>query len=244
MTKDPDSKKYVHRYVQSEEMCGICGQRQEEHFDADHLNNGEDISLDVRSDHSPNQTRLLKSYREQQFSKQSNPEKIVDINQIIVDIPKSVLDDFEDESICRICFDNKLIDQMKICLMPCNHQFCRNCVYNHLRINIINGKVLDIPCLYGGCPKTFSSQEIPLFIDQPLYIKFKKFKHEQDLLNSDEKYMVNCPYPDCQEIVEADPTNKETFISCEKDHQFCSKCKTVGWHRKGNCKDVNFLKYF
>ena len=95
-----------------------------------------------------------------------------------------------------------------------------------------------IKCLYGGCPKTFIEEEIRAYVSSEIYSKYRKFKMSQLKLNNPNINYVNCPTPDCEEIVDyeipADP--KDTLIECNIGHKFCAKCKTEGWHKKGKCK--------
>ena len=90
----------------------------------------------------------------------------------------------------------------------------------------------------GGCPKTFTEDEIRLYVHKEIFYKYKKFKFSQILLNNVDKNYINCPTPDCAEILEYDIMEEENFLKCNAGHPFCAKCKTVGWHKKGKCNDV------
>ena len=72
------------------------------------------------------------------------------MNNIILEIPKSVRDDFDDPIICRICFDSKLEEQNKV-IYSCRHEFCKNCVRNYLKNKIINGNVNLVNYNYNRC---------------------------------------------------------------------------------------------
>jgi hypothetical protein len=52
---------------------------------------------------------------------------------------------------------------------------------------------------------------------------------------------INCPYPDCEDILESPQDPKDSMIECTLGHQFCAKCKTVGWHIIGKCKSVSIF---
>jgi IBR domain, a half RING-finger domain len=98
---------------------------------------------------------------------------------------------------------------------------------------------LLIKCLSGGCPKTFVEEEIKMFIGHQLYLKYKKFKMNQLKLNNPSQNYINCPFPDCDDLIEITNLIKEDpFIQCELGHKFCAKCKTNGWHSQGKCNDV------
>jgi hypothetical protein len=157
-------------------------------------------------------------------------------------LPSEVLNDFEDDRICRICFSTKMTAEgVNFITFHCNHSVCKTCIYNYLKMSINNGRVLSVPCIYGGCQRRFSDEEIKALTDEQLWNKYKKFKYQQIRLNVEDAYMVPCPWIDCIEEVEADPTNKETMITCEQGHKFCSKCKTTGWHKVGKCSGVIYL---
>lgn len=105
-------------------------------------------------------------------------------------------------------------------------------------INKIN-QVLYIKCLYGGCPRVFLEEEIKSFIGDQVYMKYKKFKNSQIKLKNPSMNFINRPIPDCEDIIEINGDMKESpFLQCDLGHKFCAKCKTLGWHIKGKCKDV------
>jgi hypothetical protein len=80
-----------------------------------------------------------------------------------------------------------------------------------------------------------------MYVDENLWKKYRRFMIQQIKLNDKEATMMNCPYPDCDEICQIDPLGKQIFVECENTHRFCSKCKTVGWHREGVCENVNII---
>ena len=99
-----------------------------------------------------------------------------------------------------------------------------------------------IKCLYGGCPKTFAEDEIKMFIGDQLFYKYKKFKITQIKLNNPDKNYIHCPIPDCEEILEIESDMiDDPFVMCAYEHNFCMKCKSPGWHKKGKCNDVYFF---
>lgn len=57
-------------------------------------------------------------------------------------------------------------------------------------------------------------------------IKYKK------ILNQKEKFkesysnnMMNCPFPDCEEVKYIDRTYERKFFRCGRNHKFCTVCK-------------------
>lgn len=51
---------------------------------------------------------------------------------------------------------------------------------------------------------------------------------------------MNCVYPNCDDLVQIDPTYEERFFTCENRHDFCSVCRTLGHHDEKKCKRVLF----
>ena len=173
-------------------------------------------------------------------SSQSERKKRLDFGKI--QIPKETLLLFDSPDICRICFSNK-VNPNNIAQISCGHFFCDNCIKTYLTNKIINGQVLDIKCLLGGCPKRYSEEEIKANVEEEVFKKYKKFKNIQIKLSNPNKIYVNCPFPDCEEIV--DCTNPESdFITCNNNHIFCYKCHKLGKHEKGKClnDEINLLQ--
>lgn len=47
---------------------------------------------------------------------------------------------FDDPDVCKICYANK-INEFNRVKFDCEHEFCKDCVINYLRMKIMNGKV-------------------------------------------------------------------------------------------------------
>ena len=168
---------------------------------------------------------------------QSDRKKKFDFGKI--EIPKETLLLFESPDVCRICFSNKINPNNKA-QISCGHFFCDTCIKTYLTNKIINGKVLDIKCLLGGCPKRYSDEEIEENVSEEVFKKYKKFKNIQIKLTNPNKLYLNCPFPDCEEIV--DCTNPESdFVECNNHHIFCYKCHKLGKHEKGKCLNDEVL---
>lgn len=100
---------------------------------------------------------------------------------------------------------------------------------------------MTIKCLYGGCPKTFTDEEIYEYVSKELFGKYKKFKIAQLRLSNQQANFIHCPYPDCEDMIEPPEDQRDTLVQCAFGHQFCTRCKTIGWHKLGKCKLVNFI---
>jgi hypothetical protein len=93
--------------------------------------------------------------------------------------------------------------------------------------------------MYGGCPREFANEEIKAAVTQELWEKYKKFMIQKMKFGNPTIPVMNCPYPDCQEILEIDPTGLRMFVECANNHQSCSKCKSLSWHNEQSCENVN-----
>jgi hypothetical protein len=97
---------------------------------------------------------------------------------------------------------------------------------------------LNIKCLYGGCPKEFTPEEVRTFVDSELFMKYQKFYRNQYINNLKSKYIYHCPFPNCEEVFDLETYMEDTFVECDNKHKSCTKCKTMGWHQAGKCKQV------
>jgi len=95
-----------------------------------------------------------------------------------------------------------------------------------------------IMCLYGGCPKLFSDEEVKILVTEEAFVKYKKYKVAQLRLANHNTNYINCPYPDCEDLMESPQDVKDSMVQCEFGHKFCTRCKTIGWHKIGKCKKV------
>jgi len=68
------------------------------------------------------------------------------------------------------------------------------------------------------------------------YIKF--YKEQIRKMNSGNNKTMNCPFPDCEDVISIDPTYENRFFTCDNMHEFCSLCKRIGWHQETDCLRV------
>ena len=90
----------------------------------------------------------------------------------------------------------------------------------------------------GGCPVKINEQIITHIVDENHARKFAKFSKEQNTIKKNSKKIMNCPSPDCDELIVIDPTFENRFYTCERRHNFCSVCKTIGFHDESKCSKV------
>lgn len=165
------------------------------------------------------------------------------------DLPDEIKSELENPNLCGICFNSDITVE-KCVKFSCNHIFCLVCVKTYLEKNIQNGKVkfffnkflilkkvLKINCMYGGCPIKINEKLIHFIVDEDYKTKYIRFYREQTKKLS--QNIINCPYPDCNDLIEYDPTFKKRFYKCQNDHSFCSVCKNNQPHDENKCKKVN-----
>jgi hypothetical protein len=215
------------------------------------VNNEIDLSKEnniINEDVIPNKNNSKRSHvssNRKNEKIEESPEKIckndLNIKKIHLNFPQEVVEMLEDPKLCTICYTNSKEDDI---IFSCNHKFCLPCINMHLTTRIVNGRVADIQCLSAGCTRIFEDDEVKKFVDNNLFVKYKKFKLNQMKLNKKNEnfVIVNCPHPDCEEIKEFDPKGDELFVECINQHKFCAKCLNEGWHKKSECKTVIIIK--
>ena len=160
-----------------------------------------------------------------------------------VNIPKETLKLFDNPKMCPICFNGE-INKNNIAQEHCQHKFCDKCINTYITGKIVNGEVLEIKCIMAGCTHKYSQEEIKMNVSREIFVKYKNFYRIQKKLKNPDKKYINCPFVDCEELV--DCTNiTEGNVSCDKGHIFCRKCFKIGGHQNMKCaKDELNLTFF
>jgi hypothetical protein len=240
MMIDHESEKYLHKFFKVKErkdICAICQDELQKHLYFDDQDDVGDYAQTLRVKETEMiSNKTLPSVRDTRLMMQSNQ---INVKPKYVNINLPPEEEFEDINLCRICFSTKMQEGINKVSSNCGHEFCKNCVQTYLQTNIMNGRVLSIPCLYGGCEKRFSDEEVKNLVSEEIWKKYKIFKYQQLPLRQKDKNMVSCPFPDCIEAVEVNIEEKNSMLQCTERHKFCSNCKTLGWHKPGKCSEVN-----
>ncbi len=90
----------------------------------------------------------------------------------------------------------------------------------------------------GGCPLKIKEEIVTHIVDENHARKYIKFYREQTRRNNSNNKTMNCPFPDCDDIVVIDPTYENRFFTCDNNHDFCSLCKKTGFHQETDCLRV------
>ena len=145
-----------------------------------------------------------------------------------IEIPKETLDSFQDPEICPICYSNK-INKNNIAQKNCRHKFCDECIKTYLTKKIIDGEVLKITCLMGGCKNVYTQEQIQANVAPNIFNKYIKFYNIQKKLQNPNHLYINCAAVDCEELVDCTNIN-EGNVTCSLGHIFCRKCFKIGGH--------------
>ena len=140
------------------------------------------------------------------------------------------INQFNNPEICKICCSNN-INKDNIAQKCCLHYFCDECIKNYITYQINNGIVLEIKCLMAGCPHIYTSEEIKENITNQTYRKYLRFYSNQIKMKNPEKIYINCPFIDCDELVDVTDIQKSSVI-CGMGHVFCSECRKIGGHNR------------
>ncbi len=175
-------------------------------------------------------------------TEKNNDIIIIDVNEDLntklkkYGIQEETIQQFNDPNICNICFENQA-NKDNIAQKCCNHYFCDQCIKKYLTYQINNGNVLEIKCLMAGCPHLYTSEEIRVNVSNEIYRKYLRFYGIQIKIRNPEKTYINCPFVDCDELVDVTNINEGNVI-CGIGHVFCRECLKIGGHSKANsvCK--------
>ena len=142
------------------------------------------------------------------------------------------INQFNNAELCKICCSN-MINKDNIAQKYCLHFFCDECIKRYMTYQINNGIVLEINCLMAGCPHIYTSEEIKENVSNDIYRKYLRFYAIQIKMKNPEKLYINCPFVDCDELVDITDIPKGNVI-CGMGHVFCNECRKIGGHSRSN----------
>ena len=142
------------------------------------------------------------------------------------------INQFNNAELCKICCSN-MINKDNIAQKYCLHFFCDECIKRYMTYQINNGIVLEINCLMAGCPHIYTSEEIKENVSNDIYRKYLRFYANKKKKKNPEKLYINCPFVDCDELVDITDIPKGNVI-CGMGHVFCNECRKIGGHSRSN----------
>lgn len=239
MTRDVETGLFYHNFITKKEKdeCQICDGRANEHYakkeypvDPNYKNKIRDFQNSIDTRRKNNSDNDEQDKFPKLYIKENKKESHVDTY---------------DENLCPICFDNSISDQYFA--LECKHKICKSCVQNYFKINIIEGKVSNLKCLYGGCVSKYPHEVVKKFTDTNYWELYKKYVQNQEklkiLLNNPN--IIHCPFPDCDELIELNNLQMgfllpQHFVSCQEEHRFCLRCRGLEEsHDNKTCENIN-----
>lgn len=104
-------------------------------------------------------------------------------------------------------------------LPKCTHdKFCRNCMADHLRSNVEDGRVVKIKCMAFKCDEEFSAGDVQAFGSQEIYRKYLKFKVNIDVETN--PALKWCSKQGCMGYV----AQTTSCLCCRRRKAFCNMC--------------------
>ena len=143
---------------------------------------------------------------------------------------------FKEKYECRICEDVLTKNQINIC-QKCKSFFCSECLYEHAKELVKNGKVI-------GCPYCFNEYNEDRVMKILNYNKadkieianlkslYKKNKLKFFVLSNPD--LVFCPIANCDGYAKKNKSSLKN--KCNNGHEFCIRCGEF-WHQSGNCPE-------
>ncbi|CAD8208123.1 unnamed protein product [Paramecium pentaurelia] len=134
---------------------------------------------------------------------------------------------------CQICFSFRQVHQF----LSCQHEFCRDCISEYLKENILAGNALVILCPNLFCKEEFGDLQIKEIVSQNLYEKYQRFYFRQ--LISINKNVRWCPRIDCENYVIWQGVD---LLTCVCGQQICFKCGNQ-YHQDISCEQAMDTQY-
>lgn len=128
---------------------------------------------------------------------------------------------------CPVCFEDVDRNAMHT-FNGCFHRYCGECVSEHLRISIENGKARKLKCLNPSCTVQFPGHLVYQFVDSKTLAKY-------NLFISTPADCTWCPAPGCDTPMVKDDAAGNMGI-CKCGMKFCFDCRTP-WHEGETCEE-------
>mmetsp|Transcript_9734 Transcript_9734/g.14675 ORF Transcript_9734/g.14675 Transcript_9734/m.14675 type:complete len:568 (+) Transcript_9734:817-2520(+) len=157
-----------------------------------------------------------------------NPQKVLD--EVGVTLDEQNTDKGNQREIeCTVCWD----DTTDFSTMPCSHEFCNECIRQHLESNLKEGKSFDILCMDQNCTTLFPEYLVRKVLDKELWQKYVSFASKQFVESQTE--MRWCPAPGCTNAI-TEPIPERNCLAgyCLCGYRFCFDCNEEA-HTPADC---------
>ena len=245
MSKDPDTNLYIHHFVSNaknrktenenrinvgDDLCLICKDKKKYHNNIffEQINDEKKILSTMNNNSINNESKNNMITNEDNCIKSFLVPKNLVNSKLIPCIDKKLINElsktFDDkENLCLICYDTIMSDDNSY-ILPCKHQFCRNCISHYLISEIKNCRT-NIHCLHPDCPFIFTKNLIENFTPTKFFKKYCFLNDKIDSMKNRPKGCIPCIYPDCKQWVEYNLYDEDPFVTCPCGHSFCALCK-------------------
>jgi len=125
--------------------------------------------------------------------------------------------------------------------LPKGHWFCRECLWNYVRLKFLDDGLVEIRCPAQSCNHILSLEEIKhISIDKDLQVKFEERLLQHSILCIEN--VVQCPGINCVAVFIRNSMQDRERVYC--DHcqiSFCSLCRCT-YHYRSTCQEVSYWK--
>ena len=119
----------------------------------------------------------------------------------------------ETEQFCSVCFEPV---EDSFTLTQCGCSFCRPCVLSYLRVRVLSGDVIDIPCLSSSCKQQFTDEEVvDLLKSTDLTDRYLRYKGNRDVERDPNRTF--CPNPLCSCVCNIPPLKPQETDNSTND---------------------------
>ena len=132
---------------------------------------------------------------------------------------------------CIICEEILNIEN-QIWFCDCSDKFCKNCIFQYIKLKIEEGQVLNIPCINHECHNLITETKIKSIASPILFEKYLLFKNNEEL--SKDPFLRWCPRPDCKGY-DIGCLRKNELICNVCQYHYCYYCGEQ-WHPRTKCK--------
>ncbi|CAI9267633.1 unnamed protein product [Lactuca saligna] len=141
------------------------------------------------------------------------------------------------ESFCGICMDTKAHSEMFSNSKVCGHQFCSDCIREHVSVKI-KENMAEVKCPDPKCKRLIGPELCGSIVPKEVLERWEDALCESLILGTQKFY---CPFKDCSAMLVDDGGEAVTSSECPNCHRlFCAQCK-VAWHSDMDCNEFKSL---
>lgn len=132
---------------------------------------------------------------------------------------------------CGVCFMSWLGSEC-VQLLECAHVFCRTCLTEFCKLQIINGNIREVTCPQADCQSTPTPAQVRSLVGEELFSRYDRLLLQSTLDCMPD--VVYCPRPSCASAVLTEETSPMALCTvCS--FAFCALCKKT-YHGTEDCQ--------